>query len=419
MSHDAIVVGSGPNGLAAAITLARAGWAVTVLETAVRPGGAVRSEALTLPGFVHDTFSAVYPAAAASPVFERYPLEEHGLRWVQPEACYAHPLPDGEGAALYRDLDRTVESLESLGAGQGEAWGRFAVPYVRHFDAFRRTMLSGFPPLRGPLRLTAALGVRGLLRFARLVLRPASSFGHELFSVSGARAWLYGSAMHNDVPPTGAGSAVAAAYLNLLGHGAGWPSPEGGAGRLSKALVSYLHSLGGRVRTETEVVEILTRRGRAVGVRLAGGEALRSRRGGRRRDARRAGPPGRRLTAHALCPGTPSLPPGTVHGEGRLGAQRTDPLELSAGSGRRDRSRRAVTRTSSCRPPPRREASRDGPSCSSASSRSPTPAGRRRVSTRPGPIHGGLKPRTGGWRQARLWSGWRARSSASHRAFVS
>src|SRR6185437_16778880 len=100
MSEDALVIGAGPNGLAAAISLAEAGRSVRVLEAATRPGGAVRTEELTLPGFRHDTFSSVYPAAAASPVFARMPLAEHGLEWVHPAACYAHPLPGGGAAVL-------------------------------------------------------------------------------------------------------------------------------------------------------------------------------------------------------------------------------------------------------------------------------------------------------------------------------
>ena len=274
MSAEALVIGSGPNGLSAAITLARAGRPVTVLEAAPRPGGAVVTEELTLPGYAHDTFSSVYPAAAASPVFERFPLAAHGLRWVHPEACYAHPLPDGRGAALYRDLDRTSASLERLGAGQGERWMRFAAPFLKRFDALRRTMLSGFPPLGGAARLAAGLGPRTLIEFARLLLMPAQGLGEELFSEPGARAWLYGSAMHGDVPPASAGSAVPAAYLNFLGHGVGWPSPEGGAGRLTGALISYLRSLGGEIRTGAEAVQIHTRRGRVTGVVLTGGERL-------------------------------------------------------------------------------------------------------------------------------------------------
>ncbi|HZC14059.1 MAG TPA: NAD(P)/FAD-dependent oxidoreductase [Thermoleophilaceae bacterium] len=247
MIGPAVVVGAGPNGLSAAITLAEAGRDVTVLEAAPRAGGAVATEELTLPGFKHDVFSSVYPAAAASPVFARWPLERHGLRWIHPRACSAHPLPDGRAAVLFRDLAATAESLDALAPGDGQRWREFASPYLRHFGAVRATMLSGFPPLAGPARLLVGLGLGGTLEFARLLFAPASALGRELFAASGSRAWLYGAAMHGDVPPDGAGSAVAAAYLNLLGHAVGWPSPEGGSGRLADALVGHLSTLGGRV----------------------------------------------------------------------------------------------------------------------------------------------------------------------------
>ena len=120
-----MVIGSGPNGLAAAIALARAGREVTVLDAADTPGGAVRTEELTLPGFRHDTFSSVYPATAASPVFAGMPLERFGLEWVHPQACSAHPLPDGRALALYRDLDRTAEELNAAQPGDGDAWRAF------------------------------------------------------------------------------------------------------------------------------------------------------------------------------------------------------------------------------------------------------------------------------------------------------
>ncbi len=270
----ALVIGSGPNGLAAAIRLAEAGCSVCVLEAADHPGGAVRSEALTLPGFVHDTFSSVYPAAVASPVFARMPLARHGLEWVDPEACYGHPLPGGRAAVLYRSLDATAASLDALHPGDGEAWARFAKPYLDAYGPVRDTMLAGFPPLTGPLKLLAALGPLGLLGFARLLPGTSTGLGRRLFGGSGARAWLHGSAMHGDTPPDGAGSAIAGFYLNLLGHAVGWPSPKGGAGRLTDALVAYLRELGGDVRTGAAVQRITSASGRVTGVELAGGERL-------------------------------------------------------------------------------------------------------------------------------------------------
>jgi phytoene dehydrogenase-like protein len=274
MGYDALVVGSGPNGLSAAITMAASGWRVLVLESADRAGGAVASEELTLPGFVHDTYSSVYPAAAASPVFARLPLHRHGLRWTHPGACYAHPLPDGRALALYRDVDRTAAGLERTGRGDGNAWRALAEPFVRHRDALARTMLAGFPPLGGAARLTARLGPRRTLELARRALMPVEALAGELFQGDAGRAWLYGSAMHSDVPPAGGGSAIAALYLNLLGHGFGWPSPEGGAGRLADALVSCLREVGGEVRTGARVSAIAAERRRVVGVELAGGERL-------------------------------------------------------------------------------------------------------------------------------------------------
>jgi phytoene dehydrogenase-like protein len=274
VSAPAIVIGAGPNGLAAAIRLAEAGREVLVLEAASQPGGAVRTEELTLPGFRHDTFSAVYPAAAASPVFARMPLHRHGLRWVQPEACYAHPLPGGEAVALYRDLSRTAAGLDEQHAGDGQRWRGFAEPLLEHFEAIRATMLSGFPPARGALKLLTGIGPARTISFGSLLPGSAEWLGRRLFRGEGSRAWLYGSSGHGDVPPGGAGSAVAVAYLNLLGHAVGWPSPAGGAGRLTDALVGYLGELGGVIRTEALVEAVDSDRGRVRAVRLATGERV-------------------------------------------------------------------------------------------------------------------------------------------------
>ena len=274
MSGEAVVIGSGPNGLAAAITLAEAGRPVTLLEAAAHVGGAVHTEELTLAGFLHDTWSAVYPAAAASPVFSAWPLERHGLHWIHPRYCYAHPVADGGAVALARDVAETAATLDRLHPGDGDAWGRFVAPYLAHWGAWRDTMLSGFPPVGGSLKLLAALKLRGTLDWARLLLMPAQALGHRLFGGDAARAWLYSSAMHGDVPPHGSGSAIAAAHLNVMGHAVGWPSPEGGAGRLAAALAGYFESLGGRIRTGAEVRRVRTERGRVVGAEVRDGDPV-------------------------------------------------------------------------------------------------------------------------------------------------
>lgn len=272
--YDAVVVGAGPNGLSAGITLARGGRSVLVVEAAERPGGAVKTEQLTLPGFAHDVFSSVYPAAAASPVFAAMPLQRHGLRWVHPEVAMAHPLDDGRAAALHRDLDRTVASLDELTPGDGAGWRRIAGPYLEHWEALRRTMLGAFPPLSGVLRILAGLRLQGTLDFARLLLMPAEGLAGERFRGEHARAWLYGSALHGDTPPQESGSAIAALYLNLMGHAVGWPSPEGGAERLTDALVGHLRELGGQLRCGARVERVLSAGGRVAGVGIAGGDEV-------------------------------------------------------------------------------------------------------------------------------------------------
>ncbi len=274
MSGDAIVIGAGPNGLAAAIRLVRAGVAVTVLEQAAEAGGAVRSEELTLPGFIHDTFSSVYPAAVASPVFTGMPLSDYGLEWVHPLIPMAHPLPGGDAVALCRDVAATAATLDRQHQGDGAAWTRFVTPYLEAFDAVRRMMLAGFPPVAGAAQLLAQAGPRPTLGFTRLLSGSAVKLGRRLFAAPGSRAWLYGAAMHGDVPPGRPGSAVSGFYLNLLGHAVGWPSPRGGAQHLADALAGYLRALGGTIRTSARVERVIGRHGRVTGVGLAGGEEL-------------------------------------------------------------------------------------------------------------------------------------------------
>ena len=272
--YDAIVIGSGPNGLSAAIHLAEHGRAVLVLEASPRLGGAMMTEELTLPCFRHDTFSAVYPAGAASPVFARMPLTRYGLRWIAPPVAMVHPFLDGRAAALHHDLNRTVDTLDRLTPGDGQAWRALIAPYLKHGAAMRHTLLSGFPPLAGGLRLFGAMRMDGMLEFARLLLLSAERLAAERFRGDAASAWLYGAAMHADVPPWEAGSAIAAFYLLFLGHLVGWPSPEGGAGSLTTALVGYLAHLGGQTRANTAVARILIAHGRVTGIRTEGGKTV-------------------------------------------------------------------------------------------------------------------------------------------------
>jgi phytoene dehydrogenase-like protein len=314
--YDAVVVGGGHNGLVAAITLAEAGRSVLVCEAAERLGGAVATEELTLPGFLHDTFASVFPASVASPVLTRMPLDRHGLEWVHPEIALAHPFDGGEAALLHRDLDATAHDLDSLRPGDGTAWADFARPWVTSFGALRRVMLGGFPPISGALRLLTQVRLQGALDFGRLVLKPAEALATDLFRGDEARAWLYGSVLHGDVPPRESGSAIAGVYLKLMGHAVGWPSPRGGAGRLIDALAGYLHALGGRTRTGARVERVVARRRRVAGVHLADGERIRAdvvvadvTPGGLLRLAGDAFPPGyrSRLARFRAGPGTVKL----------------------------------------------------------------------------------------------------------------
>ena len=271
-----MVIGAGPNGLAAAIRLAEAGLQTTVLEARSAPGGAVRTEQLTLPGFRHDTFSSVYPAAVASPVFSRLPLADHGLEWVHPEVCMAHPLDDGTAVGLYRELEPTADSLEAQRRDDGRAWARFVGPYLRNFEAVRSTMLAGFPPVGGPLKLLAGAGPLAAGQFGLLVALPATTLARRIFGASGSRAWLLGAAAHGDAPVNAGGSAIAALYMNLLGHAVGWPSPRGGAQALTDALVAHLRSVGAELICDAQVEQIESSAGRTTGVVLADGTRRRA-----------------------------------------------------------------------------------------------------------------------------------------------
>jgi phytoene dehydrogenase-like protein len=241
--RTAVVVGSGPNGLSAAIVLARAGYAVTVYEAAETIGGGTRSAELTLPGFTHDLCSAIHPMAACSPCFESWPLGAHGLEWVQPDAPLAHPLDDGTAVVLERSVDSTAAGLGSDGA----AWHNLFAPLVGVWPALRHDVLAPLGIPRHPLWLA---------RFGMAALRPARSLAEAYFRAERARALFAGLAAHSTLPLEAPLSAAVGLVLGICAHAVGWPFPRGGAQRIADSLAAYLHSLGGRIVTRNPVTAI-------------------------------------------------------------------------------------------------------------------------------------------------------------------
>ncbi|MCX9192714.1 FAD-dependent oxidoreductase [Carbonactinospora thermoautotrophica] len=272
--YDAVVIGAGHNGLVAANLLASSGWSVLVLEAADEPGGAVRSAEVMRPGFVTDLFSAFYPMGAASPVLRWLQLERYGLRWRHAPAVLAHPLEDGRCALLSRDIDRTAESLAEFAPGDGRTWRRLYGEWQRIGPTLIEALFRPFPPLGSGVKLLRALGAADALRFARFAVMSVRRYGEEEFDGEGGRLLLTGNAMHTDLPPEGAGSAVFGWLLTMVGQQFGYPVPEGGSGRLTDALVRRLRGYGGELACGRRVVKVLVRGGRAVGVRTADGTEI-------------------------------------------------------------------------------------------------------------------------------------------------
>lgn len=275
---DAVVIGSGPNGLVAANALADAGWDVLVLEAQRTAGGAVRSAEVIAPGFSTDLFSAFYPLAAASPVIKDLDLGAYGLRWVQAPVVLAHVLDDGRAAVLSTDVTTTAASLDEFAAGDGQAWAEMFAQWQRIRDPLLDALFTPFPPVKAAVRLLRRTHVSGAVDLARLAVLPVNRLVGENFRGEGAGLLLTGNALHSDIPPDAAGSGVFGWLLTMLGQEVGFPVPEGGAGRLAGALTCRLTSAGGQVRTGARVTSIDLARGRADSVNCADGTIVRARR---------------------------------------------------------------------------------------------------------------------------------------------
>ena len=235
-----MVVGSGPNGLSAAISLARAGCEVAVHEAAAEIGGSARSAELTLPGFVHDICSAVHPLAVSSPAFRDLPL---AIDWVHPEAPLAHPFDDGTAVVLERSLESTCRGLGE----DGPAWERLYAPFVDAWSALQDEILGPLSLPRRPLLLA---------RFGLHAIAPAASLARRWFRGARARALFAGIAAHSLLPLDLRPSAAFGLVLGIAGHAAGWPFPRGGAQRISDALAAHLRSLGGAIHTGSRLASL-------------------------------------------------------------------------------------------------------------------------------------------------------------------
>lgn len=273
---DAVVVGAGPNGLVAANLLADRGLDVLVLEAQPDAGGAARSGELLEPGYRHDRFSAFHVLAAVSPALQSLQLEAHGLRWARSPLALAHPSSDGTCPAVAATTAQTAELLERCSPGDGDRWEALMRWWERYGPPILEAFLGPWPPVKGPARLAARANTE-LLELARFLLLPARIMGHELFSGQAAARLLVGCTAHSDLGPDQTLSGFPGLLLLLVGQDHGWPSPVGGAGALSDALVSRLQAAGGTLRCSAPVEAIVTRGRRVRGVRLAGGEEVEAR----------------------------------------------------------------------------------------------------------------------------------------------
>ncbi|HEY0510542.1 MAG TPA: NAD(P)/FAD-dependent oxidoreductase [Thermoanaerobaculia bacterium] len=245
MERDAVVVGAGPNGLAAAIVLAQAGWSVEVFEAGETVGGGARSAELTLPGFVHDVCSAIHPLAVGAPFLRGLRLERFGLRWIDPPFPLAHPFDDGTAAVLARGFPETGESFGDR--HDARAWERLFRPFSQGWMELSPDLLGPLGWPRHPFRMA---------RFGLVGMRGAAGLAKSRFHGFRARGLFAGLAAHSFLPIDRIPTAAVGLMLGVTGHAVGWPQPEGGAQRIPDAMAALLREAGGEIRTGRRVTSL-------------------------------------------------------------------------------------------------------------------------------------------------------------------
>jgi phytoene dehydrogenase-like protein len=268
---DAIVIGAGPNGLVAAAELARQGWRVLVLEAKDRPGGALYSEELTLPGYLHDVGAAFFPFAAVSPAFRQLDLSATGLQWRHARRDSCHPAPDGSCVSIARDLDL---SEASFGAQDGPTWRRLALWALSMGDRLAGALLAPLPSLAPAWRL----GPWNLIKLGWGALRTPAGWAQRRFQSDAARRVIPGLALHVDLGPDDFAGTGLGLVLALLAATNGFPVPVGGARSIAQALIQRLEEKGGIVRLRTRADQVIVRERQAVAVRTGAGEEIPARR---------------------------------------------------------------------------------------------------------------------------------------------